>query len=231
MDCKKIGEYIQRKRKAIKITQQELGDKLGVTDKAVSKWETGIALPDVSLYKELCEILNITIEELLNGEDNKSIPIDKKKNIIIICLSIIVSILLVISLLLGIFFYQNYNKVHVYDLESANNEFYLEGKLIVIGDKSYISINNVKYNDSEKLLFSKAEYKLLYKEKVLIESGNSLLKNKDIFYFEEYLGSLNLFYSMEESIDLTNYKYFNLLINVENEKQFESAFHIKIKIK
>ena len=103
MDCKKIGEYIQRKRKAIKITQQELGDKLGVTDKAVSKWETGIALPDVSLYKELCEILNITIEELLNGEDNKSIPIYKKKNIIIICLSIVVSILLVISLLLGIY--------------------------------------------------------------------------------------------------------------------------------
>ena len=144
--CKKIGEYIQRKRKAIKITQQELGDKLGVTDKAVSKWETGIALPDVSLYKELCEILNITIEELLNGEDNKSIPIYKKKNIIIICLSIVVSILLVVSLLLGIFFYQNYNKVHVYDLESASNEFYLEGKLIVIEDNSYISINNVKYN-------------------------------------------------------------------------------------
>ena len=231
MDCKKIGEYIQRKRKAIKITQQELGDKLGVTDKAVSKWETGIALPDVSLYKELCEILNITIEELLNGEDNKSIPIDKKKNIIIICLSIIVSFLLVISLLLGIFFYQNYNKVHVYDLESASNEFRVDGKLIVIGDKSYISINNVKYNNSEELLFSKLNYELVYMDDVLLKTGDESIKIHNRIYLEEYINSLNLFHNTDEKIILDNNNFLKLIIRAIDKKNEENLYYIKIKAK
>ena len=83
MDCKKIGEYIQRKRKDAGLTQAELGEMLGVTSKAVSKWECGVALPDVSLFLEITTILKIDISELLSGEDNKKVPIDKKKNIII----------------------------------------------------------------------------------------------------------------------------------------------------
>ena len=231
MDCKKIGEYIQRKRKAIKITQQELGDKLGVTDKAVSKWETGIALPDVSLYKELCEILNISIEELLNGEDNKSIPIDKKKNIIIICLSVAVSILLIISLLLGIFFYQNYNKVHVYDLESTNNEFRVDGKLIVIGDKSYISINNVKYNVRNKFLFSKIEYELFDNENILLKEKNNILESDSLILFEEYLNDLNIFYCINKTINLEKGEFLTLKINVNENTDVEKSYFIKIKIK
>lgn len=228
MDCKKIGEYIQRKRKAIKITQQELGDKLGVTDKAVSKWETGIALPDVSLYKDLCEILNISVEELLNGEDNKSIPIDKKKNIIIICLSIIVSFLLVISLLLGIFFYQNYNKVHVYDLESASNEFRVDGKLIVIGDKSYISINNVKYNHKNNFIISNIDYELLYRKRVLVEFNE---KNDSLIFLEDYLNNFAFFCEFIENIDLNQNDFLKLKMNVKLENDELVAYYIKIKIK
>ena len=69
MDTLKIGSYISRKRKDIGLTQEELALKLGVTNKAVSKWETGKCIPDVSLHENLCSILNITLNELMAGTD------------------------------------------------------------------------------------------------------------------------------------------------------------------
>lgn len=68
MNQEKIGRLIAECRREKKMTQVELADKLGVTDKSVSKWETGKCLPDVSLYKELCNILEITLNELFIGE-------------------------------------------------------------------------------------------------------------------------------------------------------------------
>lgn len=68
MDQVKIGKLIAQCRKAKKLTQVELAKLLGVTDKSVSKWENGICLPDVSLYKQICEILDITLNEFFSGE-------------------------------------------------------------------------------------------------------------------------------------------------------------------
>ena len=69
MNLQKIGAYIASKRKALGMTQVELAEKLGMSDKSVSKWERGICLPDVSIYVELCGILGITINEFIAGED------------------------------------------------------------------------------------------------------------------------------------------------------------------
>ena len=68
MDQIKIGKFIAACRKKQGLTQLQLADKLGITDKAVSKWERGIAMPDTSLMLELCEILQINVNELLSGE-------------------------------------------------------------------------------------------------------------------------------------------------------------------
>ena len=68
MDQIKIGKFIAACRKERKLTQLQLADKLGITDKAVSKWERRIAMPDTSLMLELCEILQINVNELLSGE-------------------------------------------------------------------------------------------------------------------------------------------------------------------
>ena len=68
MDQIKIGKFIAACRKEQKLTQLQLADKLGITDKAVSKWERGIAMPDTSIMLELCEILQINVNELLSGE-------------------------------------------------------------------------------------------------------------------------------------------------------------------
>ncbi len=69
MDLVKIGKYIAEKRKALGMTQKQLAEQLGMSDKSVSKWERGVCLPDVSVYLELCKILGITINEFLAGED------------------------------------------------------------------------------------------------------------------------------------------------------------------
>ena len=70
MDYQKIGEFILILRKESNMTQQELADRLHVTDKAVSKWETGRGIPDIGTLKDLAKLFNVTENEILNGERN-----------------------------------------------------------------------------------------------------------------------------------------------------------------
>ena len=64
----KIGRFITECRKKANLTQMQLAEKLGITDKAISKWERGVAMPDTSIMLELCDILCISVNELLSGE-------------------------------------------------------------------------------------------------------------------------------------------------------------------
>lgn len=68
MDQAKIGRFIAGQRKTVGLTQMQLAEKLGITDRAVSKWETGKAMPDTMLMLDLCAILKISVNDLLNGE-------------------------------------------------------------------------------------------------------------------------------------------------------------------
>ncbi len=69
MNQKITGNFISRKRKEKNLTQEQLAEKLGVSNKTVSKWETGKCMPDYSVVKILCEELGITVAELMDGED------------------------------------------------------------------------------------------------------------------------------------------------------------------
>lgn len=64
----RIGAFISERRKAKGLTQSQLAEKLGITDKAISKWETGRSMPDLSLFVPLCTLLGITLNELFAGE-------------------------------------------------------------------------------------------------------------------------------------------------------------------
>ena len=75
MNLIKIGKFISLKRKEIGITQSELAEKLMISDRAISKWENGVCLPDASNMPKLCKILNITINDLMSGE-----VVDMKNN-------------------------------------------------------------------------------------------------------------------------------------------------------
>ena len=127
MDLVKIGKYIAGKRKNLGLTQKQLAEKIGMSDKSVSKWERGVCLPDVSLYFDLCSILGISINEFLAGEDIVHENIEKKseENIIsvvtdskrkqknlkyIICALLILSILTIS--LIAIFLYRAYRPMN-----------------------------------------------------------------------------------------------------------------------
>ena len=109
MEFVKIGKYIASKRKSLGMTQKQLAEKLGMSDKSVSKWERGVCLPDVSVYKELCSILGISLNEFLAGEDiaQENLIQKSETNIIEVikdninkekCLKVMKYILLVISI-------------------------------------------------------------------------------------------------------------------------------------
>ncbi len=166
MNNKKIGKFIQSLRLELNMTQKDLAEKLYITDKAVSKWETGNSIPDVSILESLSNILNISVTELINGEriDNENLEnadkviinnlnIDKKRmktrNKIIITLLII----LVVALLfiLGIFFYNNYNKIIVYQFDGESENFgFVEGTAVYSNNGNVFNIGLFYLkNDSE----------------------------------------------------------------------------------
>ncbi|QWB96195.1 helix-turn-helix domain-containing protein [Mycoplasmatota bacterium] len=95
MNAKKTGKFIQELRKAKKLTQNDLADLLQITNKAVSRWETGEGFPDIVLLPRLSEVLGVTIDDILKGEQIEKVErrndLDKQKlkNIYMICLAII----------------------------------------------------------------------------------------------------------------------------------------------
>ena len=78
MDQVRIGKFIAKCRKEKNMTQAELAEKLNITDRAISKWETGKGMPDSSIMLDLCKELNITVNELLSGEMIKMENYDRK---------------------------------------------------------------------------------------------------------------------------------------------------------
>ena len=113
----KIGRFIAECRKKANLTQMQLAEKLGITDKAISKWERGVAMPDTSIMLNLCDILGISVNELLNGEiiymensnqKNEQLLLDmakelEKKNKVIWTSMWAIMIVSITALLAGIF--------------------------------------------------------------------------------------------------------------------------------
>lgn len=112
MNQTEIGKFIAKCRKEKKLTQAQLAEKLNITDRAVSKWETGKSMPDSSIMLALCEILGITVNELLSGENIDMESYEKKADANLIALKRkaennmtkngIISILFSVTLLIGI---------------------------------------------------------------------------------------------------------------------------------
>lgn len=107
-----IGKFIAKCRKEKKITQAQLAEKLNITDRAVSKWETGKSMPDSSIMLELCQLLGITVNELLSGEKVNMDSLERKADENLIALkkkvdnniakNIIIAVLFSVILFIGI---------------------------------------------------------------------------------------------------------------------------------
>ena len=150
MDLNKIGAFISEKRKQKGLTQQELAEKLSLSNKTISKWECGKGIPEVSIMVELCDILGISVNELLFGENISSeeykVKADEniislirepkvlfKKNVLSVIYSLVMELVLVAFILLCI--YKN-----VMNGADITNYIDLPALLIVLGTPIIILI-------------------------------------------------------------------------------------------
>lgn len=156
MNQEKIGKFICKLRKEHKLTQEELAKRIGVTDKAVSKWENGRCLPDLSLFESICSIFNITVNELLSGEkiDKNTYQEKSEKNLLKMLKKINknkrITIIMFISflfLLLIIIFVKNIKLNIEYDprimkCKIENNELFFEIKGLSSLEAHHVLVEN-----------------------------------------------------------------------------------------
>lgn len=138
MDPIKVGNFIKKLRTDNNLTQKELADKYGVTYQAVSKWENGINLPDISLLREMSKDFNISIENILDGKVNK----EKKNNKYLI--------LLIVGLLIigvGIFFIvkSNNQSFDFKTITASCEQFKVSGSIAYDKNNSSIYISHIDY--------------------------------------------------------------------------------------
>ena len=178
MDLVKIGKYIAGKRKNLGLTQKQLAEKIGMSDKSVSKWERGVCLPDVSLYFDLCSHLGISINEFLAGEDIVHQNIEKKseENIIgvvtdskrkqkslkyIICALLILSILT--TAVIATFLYRAYKPMNFITPMDENSVEMQTVNLIAGPDGA----NAYQFTTTDKFARLKIYYSEYHKGKLL----------------------------------------------------------------
>lgn len=196
MDSKKIGKFILLLRKEKNLTQFQLGEILGVSDKTISKWERGICLPTPIMVEKLNEFFDITIMEFYAGERNKKLKDEivnetiknaveitkqnKNKEIKKIILLVIISFLLLTFILLAIFTYNTYDKYSAFQISSSNDDYSINGNIIFAGKKNYISMFDLEIIN-EELSNSKGycfEYTLMIDDILIYKQG-------DIYTFEK----------------------------------------------
>ena len=147
MNQEKIGKFISKCRKEKRLTQSKLGEKLGVSSKAVSKWETGRSMPDISIMHKLCNILDISLNDLFAGEKIKEQDLEKasEKTIInILTLNKIQQnkkqILLIFTIILTVVFIAIISKMllvqygFAYDDNLKYSQIYISGEENIKGD-------------------------------------------------------------------------------------------------
>lgn len=246
MDQEKIGKFISELRKAKKITQQELAEKIGVTDRAISNWENGRRLPDYSILKSLCKELNVTINELLSGEKFEKEEYQEKLEENIINLNIVnqkklnrvlkiigsLACLLILFIFLGICIYNYYEMDIKYDERTMKCSF-KENALTytIIGSSvlntNYIerTINNTKYIifHSTINIYNKRRSNWEYGESVARVANNQEIPFNSYWEFdkEENLDQKIIVYYSNKSL-----KKFEKLNDTEFLKEIENSFQM-----
>lgn len=142
MNQEKIGRFIANLRKEKNITQTELAKRIGVSNKTISKWETGRGIPDYGVFESLCKEFNINVNELLNGEKNKTdskvlseyLDYKSKQNRKKHFLLIIICLLTILIMFLSLYFFNSYKKYVVYELNGNSENFNYYGGLLYLSN-------------------------------------------------------------------------------------------------
>ena len=207
MNQEKIGKLIAKLRKDKGLTQQQLGDMVNVGHRAVSKWERGINLPDSSLYKPLCDIFDITIDELLNCELKDLEVKHNKERFNYKLLFLIIPVLMIIC---AVFLLLNNNDSdRVYFLQSIDDDYYVDGKIVMTKNDSKILIDRVVLEDYDfnNTLIKNYEYYILSGDEIIYGFGNSQSASflDSSILVKEFLETFKINYKIKEEITVNNF--------------------------
>lgn len=216
MDLNKISNFIKEKRKELNLTQEELAEKLFVTEKAVSRWETGRGTPDISLLIPLSKALKVEISEILNGEENKKNKNDIEKlieyNELTKKSKFNFKIKLIILLyVLSILFFLSYLRVE-YNPNIELNYFIrlflvvISSILIVIGNRIYA--NNYVEKIEDKMKVDKLSKTIVFIYYII------LLFNMAIFARYSNITSYNIIPFASITNLITNGNLYTIVINL-----------------
>lgn len=187
MNNKKTGAFIRQQRKELFLSQKQLAEKLNVTDKSVSKWETGRGAPDISLLVPLAEVLGVTVTEILKGEKLKEKKLNDASNEIIvktmkqskkriICAAAVM--LIIISVLLSLYpahhFFTSVDANDTRAIEKMANDYFRTD------DEDMVIIKSVQKGDYYAFLMqSEKETKLrlfrtdeIFKNRIFVSGGS-----------------------------------------------------------
>lgn len=172
MDQNKIGNLIKELRKKDNLTQEKFAEKYGVTYQAVSKWENGKNMPDISLLKQICNDYNININDFLEGKN--SIKKNSKERIIF---ALVVGIIVVIGIVLFLIFYDG--SITHKTLSSNCSDFKISGNIAYNNKHSYLYIPVIDYcGNKDNTLYKYIECKLY-------ETNNNVKKEIGSYIYEE----------------------------------------------
>lgn len=211
MEKNKIGKFIATKRKEKGLTQAELGKILSVTDKAVSKWERGLGLPDIMIVKSLAKTLDVSVSDILSGEKNENENVDveaeltkikerinhqhKKKIMIII---ILFSLIIITIILKNISFGYTIKKVYY---NHANKNSYIN---VGVPKTSFL----MKYRDKSYSFKNFRNASILENEiKQFLKSLDYLTCNDTIYYYNSKGKYSITAYAVEKHILYNNITY------------------------
>ena len=184
MNQEKIGQFIKKIREENKLTQKELADKLGVTFQAVSKWENGKNVPDISILKEMSEMFNVDIDEILDGEKK-----NKKKTNYAYPIGLV---LILISLLLFGMIYYNNDDYEFKTISSKCSDFKITGSAAYNKDKATIYISSVEFCGKEDTTKYKTITCTLYETYNDTKTKISICDTKKNTNLEDFLKELQV---------------------------------------
>lgn len=232
MDNKKIGLFIASLRKEIGLTQKELADKLFITDRAVSKWERGLSLPDISLLDNLSSILGVSVIEILKGEmtndrsnneevihslEYAKVSFKEKVNNIFNIVSITI-IVVIMSILL-------FNNIKIYLIQGSKyypNVWYDNENVINNVEES---INLIK-NNGGKYTEKEYEHILSFVEDITnitnIDSDKEMF-NKEFYKYNDFKNVNENYLIIHSSLDIMGIK--NIIKKYGDVEDIDSYFH------
>lgn len=207
MNNNKIGKFILELRKEKGLTQQELGNQLYVTDKAVSKWERGLSLPDITILNKLSDILDTSVEEILKGEKSKEIDIEKEIERITneIKINQKKKITKIITIFLLVAAYLIFRNTYLgYNIHELNYSPYITGDMQKAEPKninlgiSKLSFNIENYDRSYSYKNLRSKVVIENEIKKYLKELKYLTCNETIYYYNE-----------EDNFSIINYKVKN----------------------